>query len=69
MCKLSKQEETILVNLRNTKPDALAKKLGIERSTLDTYLSRVRAKRLECKAFLKKTDQYKRELYPRRKGE
>jgi hypothetical protein len=63
------KEETILANLGRKEKGLVATQLGIEVSTLDVHLTRVRRKREECLAYLKKTDLYKKELYPRRKGE
>jgi len=69
MCKLTHKEETILANLRQKEKGLIAAALGIQVTTLDTHLARVRRKRAQCQEFIRKTDQYKKELYPRRKGE
>jgi len=69
MCKLSNRDHTILANLRQKERGLVATQLGITRETLDKRLSRVRRRREDCKKYLQLTDQYKRELYPRRKGE
>jgi len=69
MCKLTRLEETILANLRQKEKGLIANALGIQVSTVDTHLTRVRRKRAMCQEFIRKTDLYKKELYPRRKGE
>lgn len=69
MCKLTSKEETILVNLQSKTKGVIASNLNMSVKTLDVHLSHVRRKRAECKTFLKKTDPYKNELYPKRKGE
>jgi len=69
MCKLSKQEENVLVNLRKLKRSDLAKTLGLSPKTIDAYLSRVKRKREECKVFLEQTNRYKSLLYKKRRGE
>jgi len=69
VCELTVIEHTILVNLRKKEKGLVASQLGITVSTLDVHLSRVKRKREKCKEFLKVTDQCKKELYPKRKGE
>lgn len=69
MCELTYKESTILANLRQKVPGLVATELGISRATLDVYLSRIRKKRVKCQKFLSQTDQYKKEMYPKRKGE
>jgi len=69
MCELTPTEEKILVNLSNKEKGLVATQLGISVATLDVHLTRIRKKREKCKQFLRKTDQYKKELYPKRKGE
>jgi len=69
MCELTLIEEAILVNLTNKTKGVVANQLGIEVSTLDVHLLRIKRKRAKCKEFLRKTDQYKKEIYPKRKGE
>jgi len=69
MCDLTPTEEKILVNLTGKEKRLAATQLGITISTLDVHLNRIRKKRAKCKKFLQKTDQFKREIYPKRKGE
>jgi DNA-binding NarL/FixJ family response regulator len=69
LCELTPTEEKILVNLAGKEKGLVATQLGISVRTLDVHLTRIRTKRLKCKQFLKKTDQYKSILYPKRKGE
>jgi len=69
MCKLSRQEENVLVNLKRLKRKDLASILGISPKTVDAYLNRIKRKRKECQQFLAKTNPYKKVLYPKRKGE
>jgi len=69
MCKLTPQEKTILLNLIKSEKGLVATELHIDQKTIDVHLHRIRQKREECKRFLSETDQYKKELYPKRKGE
>jgi len=69
MCELTPVEEAILVNLTNKTKGVVANQLGITVTTLEVHLTRIRRKRAKCKEFLRKTDQYKKEIYPKRKGE
>lgn len=69
MCKLTPIEEAILRNLREKEKGLVAAQLRIRMATIDVHLSRIRSKRATCKKFLNQTDPYKKELYPRRKGE
>jgi hypothetical protein len=69
MCELTPTEEKLLVNLGSKEKGLVATQLGISVATLDVHLGRIRKKREKCKQFLRKTDQYKKELYPKRKGE
>jgi len=69
MCDLTPTEEAILVNLSGKEKRLAAVQLGITVATLDVHLLRIRRKREKCKKFLRQTDQYKKELYPKRKGE
>jgi FixJ family two-component response regulator len=69
MCKLTPQEKTILLNLGKSEKGLVATELNISETTIDVHLHRIRRKREECKKFLRETDQYKKELYPKRKGE
>lgn len=69
MCELTAKEEAILANLSFKEKGLVANQLGISVTTLDVHLNRIRKKREKCKQFLRKTDQYKKELYPKRKGE
>jgi len=69
MCKLTPKEETILRNMKQKEKGLIASALGIDVKTVDTHLARIRRKRAECQEFTRKTDLYKKELYPRRKGE
>jgi len=62
-------EEKVLDNLLNSTPKVVSRKLNIDIKTVHTYLSRVRRKRAEAKAFLAKTNRYKRVLYSKRIGE
>jgi len=69
MCDLTPIEHNILVNLSNKTKPIVASQLGISVDTLNVHLSRLRKKRAKCKDFLRKTDPFKRELYPKRRGE
>jgi len=69
MCKLTWKEKTILTNLGLKEKGLLASTLGIQTETIDVHLTRIRRKRETCLKFLKDTDQYKKVLYPKRKGE
>jgi len=69
MLKLTATEETVLDNLLTATPKVVARKLGIDIKTVNTYKSRVRKKRAGAKSFLGKTNCYKRILYHKRKGE
>lgn len=69
MLKLTPTEEMVLDNLLNSTPQVVARKVGIDIKTVNTYKSRVRKKRAEAKSFLRKTNCYKRILYRKRRGE
>lgn len=69
MLNLTPTEETVLDNLLNSTSKNVARKLGIDIKTVNTYKSRVRRKRAEAKSFLAKTNCYKRILYRKRTGE
>jgi len=69
MCELTRTELTILLNLQKKEKGLIASALGIQTSTVDTHLARVRRKREKAQKFLRDTDRFKKELYPRRKGE
>jgi len=69
MCELSPTEETIVANIKTKTRQKLAEVLGIEVSTLKTYIYRIRAKREAAKKLIRKTDPVKSELYPKRRGE
>jgi FixJ family two-component response regulator len=66
---LTEKERTILINLVNKEPKDVASSLGISLSTVNVHMYKIRKKRLAAKKFLKETDQYKKELYPKRQGE
>jgi FixJ family two-component response regulator len=69
MHRLTDRERSILINLVNKEPKAVAESLGMSLSTLEAHLSQIRAKRTDAKSFLKETDKYSKILYPKRKGE
>jgi len=69
MCKLSEQEEKVMVNLKRLKRKDVASTLGISPRTVDAYLNRIKRKRKECNELLARTNPYKTILYPKRKGE
>ena len=66
---LTEKERTILINLVNKEPKAVAEALGISPATVNVHMHHIRQKRLAAKKFLRETDQYKKELYPKRQGE
>jgi FixJ family two-component response regulator len=66
---LTERERTILINLVNKEPKKVADSLGISPETVNVHLHKIRQKRLAAKKLLKETDQYKKELYPKRQGE
>ena len=66
---LTERERTILINLVNKEPKKVANSLGISPETVNVHLHKIRQKRLAAKKLLKETDQYKKELYPKRQGE
>jgi hypothetical protein len=63
------KEKTILVNLPRREKGLVASAMGIQTSTVDVHLARIRRKRALAKKLLEETDQYKGVLYPKRKGE
>jgi len=69
MSKLSPTENTILDNIKSKSRKALASSLGMKLDTLNTHIRRIKKKREEAKKVLQRTNQFKKELYPKRRGE
>lgn len=69
MCELTAIEEAILRGLREKEKSLLASQLRIKVATIDVHLTRIRRKRAKCKRFLNITSHFKKELYPKRRGE
>lgn len=69
MCIFTEREKAILINLGNKEAKDVATSLGMNINTLNVHLHKIRKKREEAKKFLRETDRFQKELYPRRKGE
>ena len=69
MFELSPTENVILDNIKQKSRKALAASLGMKLDTLNTHIRRIKKKREEAKKILRRTNQFKKELYPKRRGE
>ena len=69
MVGLSPTEKLIIGNIQSKSRKALAATLGMQLSTLNVHIDRIKKKRSAAQLLLRQTNPVKRELYPKRRGE